>query len=414
MNLMQNSEQRVGNRQLLKRSLRLCVYLPAGLAMLTLAGCLKPLPQAKSKTPVAKSEHINNETKFSQKEYGVASSPRITTEKRTRKGGGRFQIGKPYKIRGKWYTPKDDPDLKEIGMASWYGPNFHGRLTANGEIYDQYGISAAHPTLPLPSYAMVTNLENGRKIKVRVNDRGPYAHGRVIDLSAQAAKILGYSHQGLTKVKVEYAGLAAMDGLDEKMLLASYQGPALDNFDGNNSAGTGTMIAMAEEAIPVGPAAAIDQSFAPTVASLAGGVPVPIGRPTLFEGIPMAENQDDGSLINDVERVVYRPVVSDVVGSVPRPMAYAAEELDINSISYIYQTQIDDAAKPFGELPSSIDLGAFADKESLVLLQKLLAGAGKVEFSKDGKRIVLNSQERQVNQVLSYVRSIGLADAFIR
>ncbi len=397
-----------------KKNRKLILLFPLGLALVSLSGCLKPLPKAPSKTPVAKSEHINKETKFSQKEYGVASSPRVTTEKRTRKGGGRFQIGKPYKIRGKWYTPKDDPTLNQVGLASWYGPNFHGRLTANGEIYDQYGISAAHPTLPLPSYAMVTNLENGRKIKVRVNDRGPYAHGRVIDLSAKAAKLLGYEKQGVVKVKVEYAGLAAMDGLDEEMLLASYQGPGFNDFNGNNAAGSGTMIAMNEQVIPTGPVAAIDQSFAPTVASLSGGVPVPIGRPTLFEGIPLAQNQNDGSLINDVERVVYRPTTSSVVGKAPRPMAYWDDSNDTNSLEYKFTQQEEDVARPFGSTAIQIELGRFADVSSLSILEKLFAEAGKISFANSSQRAILDTQERHANQILIYARSIGLLDAKIR
>ena len=164
----------------------------------------------------------SNQTKFSSKTFGVKGSPRVTNRVSVRKGGGRYQIGKPYTIRGKKYFPKLDPNLRQTGLASWYGPNFHGRLTANGEVYDQYGLSAAHPTMPLPSYAKVTNLENGSSITVRVNDRGPFSKSRVIDLSARAAQLLGYTKQGVAKVKVEYAGKAPLHGLDEKVLVASY------------------------------------------------------------------------------------------------------------------------------------------------------------------------------------------------
>ena len=164
----------------------------------------------------------SNVTKFSSKAYGVKGSPRVATTRGVRKGGGRYQIGKPYTIRGKKYYPKLDPNLRQSGLASWYGPNFHGRLTANGEVYDQYGLSAAHPTMPLPSYAKVTNLENGSSVTVRVNDRGPFSKNRVIDLSARAAQLLGYTKQGVAKVKVEYAGKAPLHGLDEKTLIASY------------------------------------------------------------------------------------------------------------------------------------------------------------------------------------------------
>lgn len=171
-----------------------------------------------------KKAHINNKTKFSSSAYGVAASPRLTTSKKVRKGGGRRQVGKPYKIRGKWYTPREEPGYDKTGTASWYGPNFHGRLTANGEIYDQYALSGAHPTFPLPSYARVTNLANGRAVTVRINDRGPYHGGRIIDLSARAAKLLDYQNAGTARVRVQYVGQAPLHGLDEKYLAASYSG----------------------------------------------------------------------------------------------------------------------------------------------------------------------------------------------
>ena len=138
--------------------------------------------------PKSKRAHINNKTKFSQAAYGVAASPRVTTSRVVRKGGGRRQIGRPYKIKGKWYTPNEDFGYDRTGQASWYGPNFHGRLTANGEISDQYALTAAHPTFPLPSYARVTNSANGRSVVVRVNDRGPYHAGRIIDRDGLAAQ----------------------------------------------------------------------------------------------------------------------------------------------------------------------------------------------------------------------------------
>ena len=172
-------------------------------------------------------DHINNKTKFSVAKYGVAASPRVTTSKKVRKGGGRAQVGKPYKIKGKWYTPKEEPGYNKNGNASWYGPNFHGRLTANGEVYDQYALSGAHPTFPLPSYARVTNLANGKSVIVRVNDRGPYHDGRIIDLSARASELLDYQKRGIAKVNVQYIGKAPLHGLDHKYLSASYrEGPS--------------------------------------------------------------------------------------------------------------------------------------------------------------------------------------------
>ncbi|NKB52103.1 MAG: septal ring lytic transglycosylase RlpA family protein [Rhizobiaceae bacterium] len=167
--------------------------------------------------------HINKKVKFSEDAYGVAASPRVTTSRKVRKGGGRRQIGRPYKIKGKWYTPREDFDYSRTGQASWYGPNFHGRLTANGEIYDQYALTAAHPTFPLPSYARVTNLANGRSLIVRVNDRGPYHDGRIIDLSAKASEMLNYQHLGVARVRVEYIKQAPLHGRDHKMLASSYR-----------------------------------------------------------------------------------------------------------------------------------------------------------------------------------------------
>lgn len=124
------------------------------------------------------------------------------------------KIGKPYKVAGLWYVPKHQPDYDETGIASWYGPTFHGKSTANGEIYNQSRLTAAHPTLPMPCLVEVTNLANGRKIVVRVNDRGPYKRGRILDLSAKAAKLLGYQGNGTAEVRVRYVGKAPLNGDD--------------------------------------------------------------------------------------------------------------------------------------------------------------------------------------------------------
>lgn len=116
---------------------------------------------------------------------------------------GAYKIGKPYQIQGVWYYPQEDYDYQETGIASWYGPDFHGKYTANGEVFDQNQVTAAHRTLPMPSIVRVTNLENGRSLVVRVNDRGPFAHSRILDLSRRAAQLLGMEQQGTAKVKVE-------------------------------------------------------------------------------------------------------------------------------------------------------------------------------------------------------------------
>ncbi|MEC9342739.1 MAG: septal ring lytic transglycosylase RlpA family protein [Pseudomonadota bacterium] len=227
---------------------------------------------------------INDETKFSQKEYKVAASPRVTDKKKVRKGGGRYIVGKPYQVRGKWYHPAEDPGYSAVGMASWYGPNFHGRLTANGEIFDQYALTAAHPTMPLPSYARVTNLDNGSSMIVRVNDRGPFAHGRVIDLSARAARMLGYDKDGVANVKVDYVGKARVDGLDEKFLLASYRTPGTPEIV-PGATQPGTLLAMNEDAGSVPASQKLEDRIQ---LALASEIPVPTERPVTYEGLPIA------------------------------------------------------------------------------------------------------------------------------
>jgi rare lipoprotein A len=116
---------------------------------------------------------------------------------------GYYKIGEPYEIDGVTYTPAEDWNYDETGIASWYGPDFHGKRTANGELYDMNQVTGAHKTLPMPSLVRVTNLENGRQIIVRVNDRGPYARGRVIDLSRRAAQLLAFERVGTAKVRVQ-------------------------------------------------------------------------------------------------------------------------------------------------------------------------------------------------------------------
>lgn len=119
------------------------------------------------------------------------------------KGDGIYKVGKPYKVNGVWYFPKAVHNYDEVGFASWYGPDFHNKRTANGEIFDMDSLSAAHKTLPLPSIIRVTNMQNGRSLILRVNDRGPFVNNRLLDVSRKAAQLLGFAEQGTTKVRVE-------------------------------------------------------------------------------------------------------------------------------------------------------------------------------------------------------------------
>ncbi|TIU40960.1 MAG: septal ring lytic transglycosylase RlpA family protein [Mesorhizobium sp.] len=194
---------------------------------------------------------------FAESEYGVKASPRVISQNgRIQRGGGRDQLGKPYQVRGKWYYPKEDKRYAKVGLASWYGDAFHGRLTANGEVYDMTHLTAAHPTMPLPSYARVTNLKTGSSVIVRVNDRGPYHEGRIIDVSERAAQMLDYTNTGTAQVKVEYVGRAPLDGDDDQYLMASYH-PGNRVPDPSDGLPTGVMVAMngPSPSLPAGSAA---------------------------------------------------------------------------------------------------------------------------------------------------------------
>jgi len=167
----------------------------------------------------------------------------VTKAKYPPRGGGRVMPAKPYTVRNVTYEPVAGPGYVARGQASWYGQDFHGRRTANGEIFGAYYLTAASPVLPIPSYARVTNLENGRSVMVRINDRGPYMSGRIIDLSYQAAEALGYRARGSADVEVRYVGPAPLNVDDNKMLMAS-----LNRETRIEQASATTMVAMADVA----------------------------------------------------------------------------------------------------------------------------------------------------------------------
>ena len=158
---------------------------------------------------------------FSVAKYGPASPRVVADGDPVPRGGGQYLVGHPYTIAGRTYYPRENSGYSAVGLASWYGDAFHGRRTANGEVYDMRSLTAAHPTMPLPSYARVTNLTNGYSIVVRVNDRGPFSGGRIMDVSSRVADALDFKSSGTGRVKVDYIGPAPLDGSDDEMLLAS-------------------------------------------------------------------------------------------------------------------------------------------------------------------------------------------------
>jgi rare lipoprotein A len=172
--------------------------------------------------------------------YGVAASRRVVEPgEPVPKGGGAYRVGRPYQVAGRTYVPEENTNYDAEGVASWYGDVFHGRLTANGEVFDMNSVSAAHPTLPLPSYVRVTNLRNNRSLVVRVNDRGPFHENRVIDVSVRAAKLLDFHRFGVTHVRVEYVGRASLNGSDDEKLAATLR-------HGTPAPGPATMVAAAK------------------------------------------------------------------------------------------------------------------------------------------------------------------------
>src|SRR5205814_6796886 len=197
--------------------------------------------------------------------YGVSSSPRVVEfGEPVPKGGGTYRIGRPYIVAGRIYVPEEDVNYREEGTASWYGDDFHGRLTANGEVFDMGALTAAHPTLPMPCYARVTNLSNGKSLVVRVNDRGPYHGNRLIDVSNKAAELLEFKGNGVARVRVEYVGRAPLEGSDDRQLMATLR--------------TGVP-APSPSAVRIASARPFIPEISSSVGPIRGEVPLPEGRP---------------------------------------------------------------------------------------------------------------------------------------
>ncbi|MEI8143894.1 MAG: septal ring lytic transglycosylase RlpA family protein [Alphaproteobacteria bacterium] len=207
---------------------------------------------------------------------GVTASPRVVEDGRPiPRGGGTYRVGRPYTVAGRRYVPYAKREgHTETGVASWYGRQFHGRLTANGEVYNMHELSAAHRTMPMPSYARVTNLRNGHSIVVRVNDRGPFHANRVIDISSKASHLLDFRGHGLARVRVDYLGRAPMDGSDDRMLHATLRtNGAPAPLPGDSP---GVMVASASPAFV--PDTGRSSAAAPDPVR-AGAAPVPPERP---------------------------------------------------------------------------------------------------------------------------------------
>jgi rare lipoprotein A len=221
--------------------------------------------------------------------YGVSPSPRVVDDgEPVPKGGGVYRVGSPYVVAGRTYVPEENPNYQAVGLASWYGDDFHGRMTANGEVFDLNGISAAHPTLPLPSYVRVTNLSNGRSLIVRVNDRGPFHGNRIIDVSVKAAQLLGFHVNGTAWVRVEYVGHAPIEGSDDRILAATLR-------QDEPAPAPNSIKLAAVPIVPVTAAAVVPAAWTPSLArnthvasaTMNDAVPEPVGaRPAAYASPP--------------------------------------------------------------------------------------------------------------------------------
>jgi rare lipoprotein A len=216
------------------------------------------------------------------------------TEDKKKTSYGKYKIGNPYQIKGVWYYPKEDFEYDKTGIGSWYGKKFHGRKTANGEIYDMNGISAAHRTLPMPSFVRVTNLDNGRTLNVRINDRGPYAHGRILDLSRRAAQLLGYERQGTARIRVRILEDQSRD------VAARLKGDA-------ELAKVGSPITVDKLPKPI-----VSSQTLPVIGDNSQPVATPVSAPAPPEPVTVARNGDQMASLPNNEKVTVEPVLQQV------------------------------------------------------------------------------------------------------
>lgn len=301
----------------------------------------------------------------------ATSGPKLSSRAPAHRGGPAsptYKVGAPYQVGGVWYVPREQPNYNEVGVASWYGDQFHMKATANGEIFDKDVPSAAHTTLPLPSLVEVTNLANGKKLIVRVNDRGPFVDGRIIDLSHEAARELGYDRQGLARVRVRYIGPAPLYGEDTRRF-ARYAPPP-----------------------------------APPVAAAAPPPPKPLAPPASDLILTAAP----------VDKPATLEIAQSVLAPLPKP---AAPVPDLSP--KITQAAPAKAETPVAASGFRVQAGAFSTAETAQRVAARLAGAGTAVIepvSRNGTtlyRVVLDglADQDEAEALRQKVAEIGFANA---
>ena len=378
------------------------------LSAATLSAC-SPASNVGNTKPTRSKEY------FAESEYGVKASPRVSTARSgLPRGGGREQVGKPYKVRGKWYHPKEDPSYRKTGLASWYGDAFHGRLTANGEIYDMTHLTAAHPTMPLPSYARVTNRANGASVIVRVNDRGPFAEGRVIDLSRKAAEFLDYTNNGLAKVDVEYVGRAPLHGQDDHYLLASYK-PAGQAPDPSDGMPTGVMIAMNGPTPSQPPVAA--RAFAGQFATTGAAAPHDVVLPEFGPIAPQRPGVSVAGLTAETDEISALAYADQRVNRAAQAVSdFAANRMDSSDVIEALNRRYAAAAATASQPSEYIAVGTYPDQDSAEAIARALTSVGQVVIESDpnssGFSLRLTPDGRtEVDEMLRTAWAAGAIDA---
>lgn len=281
--------------------------------------------------------------------YGVAASPKMVADgDPVPKGGGREMVGKPYVVAGRLYTPREMNNYSAVGTASWYGPSFHGRMTANGEVFDRMSISAAHPTMPLPSYVRVTNMANGHSIIARVNDRGPYHGNRLIDVSQRVAEALAFKHIGTARVKVDYLTRASTAGSDDGRLYATLR------TDGRPAQlnGAPTMVASASPApAPVATAISVRETTVVQMTTVSAPAPAPAPVPVMAASAPIVGKPAPGIPLPP-DRPFDLGAATPVAGkSVPVPQPRTAAAKGVRTAGLFYAEPEAGLATTFGKDP---------------------------------------------------------------
>lgn len=313
-------------------------------------------------------------------------------------GQGGYKVGAPYQVNGIWYVPKEDPTYDRVGVASWYGDEFHQKATANGEVFDMNAVSAAHTTLPLPSLVEVTNLDNGRKLVVRVNDRGPFVGDRIIDLSHEAARQLGYDRAGLAKVRVRYVGPAPIIGPDAGLRYAQNK-PLPTRTAGAASA------AAAGSALASGTAGGAD----PVMALASASAAPPLKAAPAVETISTAPLAP----VSPVASQALPPVTGSAISSAP--IAGQGPVQTAIQTAPVVQT----VAQAGGAAALKVQAGAFSSEQNAQRAVSALAQAGQASIEplqRDGMtlyRVMLPApaDEAQAYALRDRVAQIGFADA---